>query len=193
MQEKNETDRPNWLKKDIVDIEDRMQSVIEGKGAKQKEIRVLQQKFSDNGLKGFHVEIVPESLSVERYSFPYVQHFSSEEEMIMEDQTVKEISNAREKYLKGDFGLGFSRFGEIIRFGNISSKAKTKNTDRMTNTAVYRKAVWCLRNHFRVRMKLDAETKKYIKTNMDKRSFAKDFFKKYGSNVYAGLNIENFS
>ena len=151
-----------------------------------EEISILQKKFLYNGLKGFNLKIVPESLSFESFSWSHEQQFLSDEEMRKEDQSSEEIS--KNKLFKGDLGASFAGFGGTMG-GEYNSASNTKEQhsqrkSRKTSTAVFRRAVWCRRNIFNVRITLDNDTKEYIRHNVEKPSFASDFRKKY---VYSGF------
>ena len=91
-----------------------------------EEIRILQKKFLYNGLKGFDLKIVPESLSSESFSWSHEQQFLSDEEMSKEDQSSEEI--AKNKSFKGNLGASFSGVGLKIggEYNRSSTKKRTK-------------------------------------------------------------------
>ena len=153
------------------------------------EIGNLQKKLLFNGLRGFDLKIVHESLSEDSYSWSHEQQFLSDEEMNKEDQCSEEFS--KQKSFKGNLGVSFSGFGAKVGGGYTKTKKTNeqnlKRNSLKTTMAVFRKAVWCRKNLFNVKIGLDSDTKEYIRTNVDKPSFVSDFLGKFGTTVYSGL------
>ena len=74
----------------------------------KEEIRIVQKMFLHDGMRGFNLQIVPESFSNKSRSWSYEQQFSSEMEMNKKDQCSEEFS--KQKSFKGNLGIGFSGF-----------------------------------------------------------------------------------